>query len=231
MKDLSFAPYIRGTAGDAWTHQEAFIQELGATQVDGTVQYSFSGELGFMFRVAPRINMRLGAEVFEPEPITNANGANSSGTSLLTMNSNIFVFNPQVAVEVVATTFKSGNRILVTGGVGDAFVNLKNDYNVTAAGQTALGLGSFTETATGQDINFFSSVGYEFYMVDHILGMLEVGYRYFHVNDLNHSQNEKTFAQQSGATSGSPLLNSDGSQRTFDLSGVFVGLSFRFYIQ
>jgi hypothetical protein len=233
MNNLSFAPYVRGTLGDAWTHQEAFINEVGATSVDGTSTYSFSGEIGFMFRVTKGFNLRVGAEAFEPNPISGAVGSDSTGAQLFTLNSSVFVFNPQIVAEVVLTTFKTGNRILWTAGVGDAFVNLKNDYTVTAAGQTALGVGSYTETATAQQINGFTSAAYEFYMVDHLLGMLEVGYRYFPVTGLNHSQDQKTFAEKSGsgATSGSPLLNSDGNQRKIDLSGVFVGVSLRFYIQ
>lgn len=231
MKDLRLAPYLRGTFGDAWTHQEAFIQELGATQVDGSVTYSFSGELGVMFRVAPQVNLRVGAEIFEPNPVSGAIGTDASGATLLTMNSNVFVFNPQVAMEFVAAQFKDGSRVLWTAGVGDAFVNLKNEYDVTAAGQTALGLPSYTETASAQAINFFSSVAYETYFVDRIMGMFELGYRFFQVKNLNHSQDQKTFAQPTGAVSGSSLLNSDGSQRQLDLSGIFVGVSLRFYIQ
>lgn len=233
MKDLSLAPYLRGTFGDAWTHQEAFIQGLGATTVDQTVTYSFSGELGVMFRVAPVVNMRLGAEIFAPNPITGAEGTDANGNLLLTMNSNVFVFNPQVAIEVETVRFKSGGRILWTVGVGDAFVSLKNQYTVTTAGQTALGLPSYDESASATVINGFTSAAWEFYMIDRIFGMLELGYRYMPVSKLVHGEDGKTFAEKtgSGPTAGSAVLNSDGNERKFDLSGVFVGMSFRFYIQ
>jgi len=233
MKNLSFAPYVRGTVGDSWLHQEAFTNELGSTSVDGTSLYSYSGEIGFVFRMTQGLNLRIGAEAFAPAPVSDAKGKDSTGAQLLTVNSSIFVFNPQVALEVVAVTFKSGSRVMITGGAGYAFVNLKNDYNVTTAGQTALGLPSYTETATATQINGFASTAYEFCMVDHVLGMLELGYRYLPVTGLEHSQAQKTFAEKTGngAANGAPLLNSNGLQRQIDLSGFFVGLSFRFYIQ
>ena len=54
---------------------------------------------------------------------------------------------------------KNASRWLLTGGAGDAFVSMSNSYTMTTYGQTkALGMSSHTETASGQAVNYFSSV-------------------------------------------------------------------------
>lgn len=230
MKELNIAPYLRGTFSNAWTHQEAFVQEIGSTTVGQTVNYAYGGELGVLLHIASPVNLRIGAELFSTPKVTDAKGVDSTGVELFTLNSTIFVFNPNAALEFILIKGKS-SRMLFTGGVGYANVSVKNEFAVTSAGQTALGLGSFTETGSANVMNYFTSFGYEFMFVDHVMMMLEAGYRYFPVKELENSQDQKTFAKPSTTqASGTPLLNSDGSTRGIDLSGAFVGLSFRFYL-
>lgn len=228
MKDLTFAPYIRGTFGDSWLHREPFVQEIGSADVGPTSTYEYSGELGFLINLGA-FNFRLGAEILQPG-IVSGNGTSPSGNQLFILNSSVFVFDPQAALEVIVKEWKS-SRLLVTGGAGYATVSVTNAYTMTASGQTQYGVSSYSESLTGTAMNYFASVGCEFLFTDRLMVMFEGGYRYFLVNTLYHAQDEKTLAEPNGATKGAPALNSDGSDRHFDLSGGFVGISLRFYLQ
>ena len=150
-----------------------------------------------------------------------------SGEQLYVLDLQVFVFNPVVATEIVVKDYKT-SRFLLTAGGGDAFASLTNAYTMTTYGQSALGMSSHSESATGNAINFFGSIGYEFHWMDSVMLMTEAGYRYMPIKNFVHSTDEKTFAQPNGATKGSPFLNADGSQAKIDLSGGFVGLSIVF---
>jgi hypothetical protein len=57
---------------------------------------------------------------------------------------------------------------------------------------------------------------------------LDLGYRYFKVSSLSSTGTATTFT--GSETSGSTILNTNGSDRSLNLGGAFGGLSMRFYI-
>jgi hypothetical protein len=231
MNELNFAPYVRGTFGDSLVQKEAFVHGDGDTPVAASSQYNLSGEIGMLVHLSGPVNFRAGAEIIAPSSVTSAKGYNSSNQQLFSLDSQIFVFNPQAAFEIVLTKWKA-SRALFMFGAGYATVSLKNSYTLTAAGQTQFGINNnFTESATASDINYWAGFGYEFHFADRAMLMLEASYREFKVNNLDNSQAQTTIVNTSGAADGSRLLNMDGTGRKFDLSGAFVGLSFRFYLQ
>jgi hypothetical protein len=231
MKDLNFAPYVRGTFGPSEMGKEAYVHAGGTgTDTTGTVPYNYSGELGFVWRVTQSVNLRVGAEIMQSSPVTNATGSSGAGVTYYTVDSNIFVFNPNLAIEIVLKHWKE-DRLFLDFGAGYATVSLKNSYTMTTAGTAALSsLTDFTENGTGTAIPVLMSVGYEYHFADRAMLFTELGYRYFKVTSLDHTGNEKTIAEPNGNNKGDPLLNSNGSHRAFDLSGFFAGLSFRFYL-
>jgi hypothetical protein len=231
MNQLNIAPYVRGTVGPSMIEKEAYVHEIGSgNSITGKSPYNYGGEIGLLLSVQKFVNLRLGAELYQASPVTNANGTSSTGSVLYSLDSSVFVFNPQVSLEFIFKNYKE-SRFLFNLGVGRATVSLTNVYTMTAAGTTALSLNSFTEKGTDTVSNGYASLGWEAHFADKAMIMFEAGYKYMPVDSLTHAQDEKTIAQRSGATSGSALLNDDKSQRKFDLSGGFVGISFRFYIQ
>lgn len=230
MKELSLAPYVRGTFGPSQVGREPYVHSQGnGVVIEGGTSKIYGGEIGFVFRVADPLNLRVGAEALRPNPVTSQQGTRTSdGAAMYFLTSQIFVFNPNVALEFVVANF-SDSRILFSAGVGYATVNLQNNYKFTSTGSTALSITDFTEDGLQNLISYFSTLALETHFIDRSMVVFEVGYRLMQVHNLVHGKNQKTLAETNG-DGGQPLLNMDKSQRMFDLSGAFAGLSIRLYL-
>ena len=227
--DSNFAPYVRGSAGYMNLDQDAFANSSGeGTTMAGKSNYDYGGEIGFMFGLSPKLHVRLGAEVLDAHPV-NTTGMNSSGTSLFTLNSSVFVFNPNLTIEYV---FKaSGNvRFFAELGAGYATIQGTNVYSMTSAGTAAYGVPNYTESMTTTTISGQAGAAMEALFTDRVTFILDLGYRYLPVDSLKYSSAVNSIVTPSGATKGSPVLNEDGSQRRFNLSGPYGGAAFRFYL-
>jgi opacity protein-like surface antigen len=226
-KDAAVAPFIRGTAGMAQLNQDAFANEPGSgTSVSGASKYNYGAELGFAFAIGANARMRIGAEIFNDAPV-NGSGTDSSGTQRYTLNSTVFVFNPNVTLEYDYKTH-GNTRFFAFGGAGYAMISAANKYTMTAAGTTALGTGDFTESMSANDISYQAGWGLETLFTDNVTFMFDVGYRYLPVKNLSYSSDTPNF--MGAQTKGSPVLNQDGSKRTLNLSGPVVAAGFRFYL-
>lgn len=185
-----------------------------------------SGEVGLAF-TSEKICMRLGVEILVPSHQSQINGTNSSGTNYFSLDSQTLAYVPGVSFEYLAYR-DSDSHALLGFGLGYAFVTLQNKYAMTAAGQSALGVGSYTEAAHAQTMAAQVYSGYEINFTDMVTASFKLGYRYLPVTSLKSTQSSTTI---SGAeTDGSTLVNMDGGNRRLNLSGVFVGVSFNFYI-
>ena len=226
-KDASVAPFVRGTAGMAQLNQDLFANEPGSgTSVTGTSKYNYGAELGFAFAIGDKAHFLIGAEIFNDSPV-NGTGADASGTQRYTLNSTVFVFNPNVKLEYDYKT--TGNtRFYAFGGAGYSMISAANKYTMTAAGTSALGTGDFTESMSANDISYDAGWGLETLFTDNVTFMLDVGYRYLPVKNLTYSSDVTNF--MGSQTKGSSVLNQDGSKRTLNLSGPVIGVSFRFYL-
>jgi hypothetical protein len=227
FKSERFAPYIGGTYGLSQVSDSAYEGSSGngGVSTDQKVSMNMSGEIGFIFP-SERFNFKLGLEFLAPKFLTGVNGTSSSGTNYFSLDSTLYATVPMATIEFLAFRTSESHMIIGIGG-GMAFLTLENNYTMTAAGTTALGVGNTDEKGTGQAPAGQVYLGYEFLISDTATIAFNVGYRYIQFSQINSSQ---TLSAPSGSeTSGQALVNMDGSNRTVNLSGPFGGLSLRFY--
>ncbi len=223
------AAYFRGTGGMSAVEQDAFEKSSGVDTLLSSEKstFNYGAELGFLFKIHDSLNFRIGAEILQAK-VSDVKGTNASGVERFTLESDIFAFNPIVNIEYV---WGSGDNSRFVGyfGMGYASVRLDNKYEMTATGTSELSQSTFTEKSEGSFINGVVGVGWEGLFVDNVTAMLDVGYRFLDINKLKHSADNPTMGGGTAAK-GSEVTNANGSQRTFDLGGPYIGLSFRFYI-
>jgi hypothetical protein len=226
-KDAEVAAYVRGTGGLSQLDQDSFANADGAgTSVSASSKYNYGAEVGFALGLSPNLHLRIGAEIINENPV-NDNGVDSSGTSRYSLNSTVLVFNPNLAFEYVYST-KGNTRFYGVLGAGYANVNVTNTYTMTAAGTTALGVGDFKESMGANVLSGQVGVGLETLFTDNVTFMTDMGYRYMPVRQLNYTSGDTGFL--GAVNKGDVVLNSDGSKRTLNLSGLIIGASFRFYL-
>jgi len=226
LKDAHFAVVVGGSFGSSAESSDAYGLSSGTgTQVDKTVQTTTSGELGFLFSTN-RFNLRLGGEYLVPRDQVGVNGTNAGGTQLFSLHSTVSAVIPEVTLEL--TPFRRPNSHGLLGlGYGYAFVSLNQQYTMTSAGQSALGVGNYTEIAAASAPLYQAYVGWEFVFTENITLSFAAGYRYLVVSSLQATQAANAISQTE--TSSSTLTNMDGSVRTLDLSGEFGSMNLRFY--
>ncbi len=229
FKDAALAPYMRGTGGLSSLAQDPFGNSSGtSTTIAGTTQYNYGGELGMLLGLSPVFHIRLGAEVLQENPVV-ADGLNAAGNSRFSLNSSVFVFNPNVAFEYVYS-IKGNVRFFAEFGVGYANVTVVNDYKMTPTGTSELGVSDFKETMAKNVISGTAGMGMEMMFTDNVTFLVDVGYRYLPVSSLTYKAPVSNIVKPSGVQSGDTVLNADGSKRSFNLGGLYGGVGFRFYL-
>ena len=228
-KDASTAAYIRATGGYSALSQDPFANSSGAgTTISGTTQYNYGGEVGFMLGLSSNLHLRLGAEFLQENPVV-ADGLNSAGVSRFSLNSSVFIFNPNVTFEYVYSVH--GNiRFFAELGAGYANVTVVNDYKMTPAGTTTFGVSDYKETMDTNTLSGIAGVGLETLFTDNVTLLADFGYRYLPVNNLKYKADVSTINNPSSVHKGDPVLNADGSKRNLNLGGLFGGVALRFYL-
>jgi hypothetical protein len=223
-----FATYVRGTYGPSSLGDSAFANSSGVgASTDRKVRSNFSGEVGFLLPYKT-FNLRLSAEYLFPYHYSDIKGADSSGTTLYNLDSKVTAIIPMLNIEYLLRKSATSHFLIGAGG-GLAFVSLDNEYTMQPAGTTAFpGVGDNKESATATALALQAYTGYEFLLSDSATLALDLGYRFCYVGSLKSTKDTTTFT--GSETSGSDLKNSDGSNRTLNLGGPFVGLSLRFYL-
>lgn len=222
--------FLGGTLGASQAGQDAFANADGGSKVDKDTKYAYSGEFGVLLGLNENLRVRMGAEIIQHSPISKAPGSDSSGTELFTLDSSIFVFNPNLVFEY---SFKNlgSFRFFGEAGVGYAMVTASNAYAMTAAGTSALGgVSDYKEGMTGTAISSMAGVGMEMLFVDNTTFSLHAGYRHIPVAELKYAGDVKTISQPGGVSKGDTVLNSDGSKRALNLDEAFVGVTLRFFL-
>lgn len=232
FKDSNLAPYLRVTGALSSLHKSAFENSSSVnTSIDGSSRFAYSGELGFMFGLSSDMNFRLGAELIQHRPVTEASGLSPSGAERFKLDSSVSVFNPNATLEMV---FKPGPtmRYFLSAGVGLASVTVENKYTMTTQGTSDYGgsLTDFTEKMEASAIESHVGLGLETVFTDNVTCALDLGYRYLPVRSLKYKGDVKNLYNPSGVSKGDEVLNADGQKRTLDLSGLTLGISFRFYL-
>jgi hypothetical protein len=229
FKDSNFGVMLRGTGGMSNLGDDAFGKSSGQdTTTDDQSKYQYGGEIAAVMGVGEKANFRLGAEIVRHHPV-KGHGKNSSDAELFELESKTFVFNPNVAVEII---FDQGESTRWYGqlGVGYAMVDVENRYAMTAQGAGELGVGDFGEKLSGTGLAYIIGVGLETSALNNATLSLEAGYRYLKISELKHTGDVNNIVSPSGVAKGAAATNHDGSKRELDLSGAFVGAALRFYL-
>lgn len=225
LNSQSFAGYFLVTGGTSSLGSDAYSNEASNVSFDNSAKYNYSGEFGLLWS-NPDINFRLGLEILAPESV-NTNGSRS-GTALYSDTSAVLGLVPKATVEI---KLKSDQvyRTFIGLGAGYAMVTMKNDYNLTSAGQTAFpGVSNGNVQAKGYGTLLEASLGLERLLNDATTFTMVGGYRQLMINSLDYSNSTTTFS--GSVNSGSQAVDVNGNARKLNLSGPFVGLGFRFYL-
>lgn len=229
-KDAKLAAYLRATGGLSNLAQNAFKESIGDDDtVDGTVKYFYSGEIGFMAALHSNLNVRIGAELLQHRPVSDAKGTSEAGDELYMLNSSVSAFIPNLTLEY--TLPPTGNvRMYLLAGVGYADVTVENRFAMSTAGSAAYGVSDFNELMQGTATSYHLGTGIEFLFTDNVTCAMDIGYRMLQVANLKYKGDVNSILAPAGAAKGDPVLNADGSNRTLNLGGIQVGIGFRFYL-
>lgn len=220
------AAYFMMTGAGSQMGTNALNGESGAgVSFSGGTNYNYSGEFGFLYS-RPYASLRFGLEIFKPSLLNS--GATSGGTDLYSAQSDIMGFAPKISLEVNLN--RGGSyRSFIALMAGAASITMKNDYVLTAAGQSAYpGVVDHSIEAKGSATLMAATLGYEGLLTDTTTIFVEFGYRQLKFESLKYTKDVTTF---SGAkVSGDALVNAAGEPRSLDFSGGFIGLGFRFFL-
>lgn len=231
FKEKGVAPFFRGSIGQSKIDDNAYGESSGTAtatpSLSGAIDWNFGGEFGLALGFSETFFVRLGLEMLSAKN-GDVKGMNGSGTTeWFTLDSSVFVFNPNVSAEFIFG--QVGNfRMFTLVGVGMANVTLENRYSMTSAGTTALGKSDFIEKAEVNTHSAQAAVGFEVLFTDIVTFMWDVGYRHLPVSKLKLKGDTNSIAQ-GNVEKGETLKNTDGTTRSLDLSGVYTSLGFRFY--
>lgn len=219
--------YFRGTYGTSSVADSPYAGSSGNdVSVDKSVSSNYSGELGFTAS-GTFMALRIGAEYLMPRHYSDIYGTDTSGTRLFTLDSKLVGVIPNASVEFFPYS-NSTSRVIMGAGYGIAYVSLDNTYTMTTDGETKFGFGSFIESSSTRVDMFQAYVGYEILFTDTVTATVDLGYRRLLVPELKATKSGQTIV---GSIQENDIMtNHDGSNRTANMSGPFVGLAFKFYI-
>ena len=227
FKNESLATYFRGSYGFSNLGGSAFEKSSGnSISTDKQVASAASGEFGFLLS-AKHFNLLLGAEYLIPRALTEIEGKNIGGTRMFLLNSSVSAFIPMLNIEFLLSQGPT-SKFFFGGGPGLAIVSFDNVYTMTAAGTAQTSISDHTESGTAQSLGGQAYIGYEALFTDTVTVAFDLGYRYYKITGFTSTKGTQTFSGTQ--TPGSNILNMNGTPRTMDLSGVFAGISCRFYL-
>ncbi len=228
-KDSSLAGYLRGTGGLSQVGDAAFAKSSGSdTVIDGEPKYTYSGEIGAALGLGSILNLRLGVEMIGHQKVEETKGRSPADVERFTLESSIYVFNPNATIEYIFGNVSS-TRFYFAFGVGLADVTVENKYTMSDEGAAEYGLTSYTEKLAGSGISSHVGLGVETLFVDNVTFFGDFGYRYLEIGTLTYKGDVNSILVPSGASKGDEALDFNGAKRTIDLSGITAGIGFRFY--
>ncbi|MDX9732192.1 MAG: hypothetical protein RBT63_10510 [Bdellovibrionales bacterium] len=227
-----FHTYFGASYGPSNMSDHAFGQAAGAgARSDQVVQASYSGEIGIAFSLpsmAQKLLFRIGGEYLVGSSLSGIQVSEAAtGTKLFELDSRVHAAIPSVGFEAPFIRTPT-SRVSLGGGLGYAFVSLDQDYRMTPAGAAAYGIGDYEERASVRAPTWRLYLNAETWFVDTTTIAFELGYRSLRVGEIQSTKG--TAAISGGQQEGSPLKNSDGSNRSFDMGGAYASISFRFYL-
>lgn len=227
FKNEKFAAYVGGTFGRSNAGDGAYALASGyGTQFDKSVQSASSAEGGIVF-VGTRFTFKFGVEYLMPRDQVGITGTDQNGNTLFTLDAKMSAFIPQFDLEYMFLV-RNTSHGYIGAGWGAGTVSISNEYHMTAAGTSALGVGDYKEMASGWGAMAQAYLGWEFLFSDVVTCAAHVGYRYLHAQAFTATQDATAIS--GNETNGQEIHNMDGSNRAVDLGGVFAGVGFRFYL-
>jgi hypothetical protein len=226
FKDESVGTYIHALGGLSQLGDDPYGSTGGSgTNFSKNFKYNFGGDAGFVFKLAPRMTLRLGVEYLEGVPVTGAVGSSATGVQRWTLTSSASALVPQVGLEYLILQ-KAEFRAWAFAGAGYALVKVDNKY--TAASSSDLNIASYDEPSKSTAIAGFLGVGAEMLFTDSTTFFIDVGYTYLPVSGLAYTASGT--GTQGAFQSGQKITNDYGANRDIDLSCFHIGAGFRFYI-
>lgn len=234
FKNESFAGYFRTSLGQSALGKSVYENSSGAnTTFADAVDYNFSGEFGFSFAPHDAVVVRLGWEALQARPQEAIDGDKADGTKLMAVTSTVLVLQPVATLEMnISKDIES--RWFVFVGTGSSSMDVDNAYAFTTPGTTEYPAvaGDYTEKSEASLLSTHYGVGYETLMVDNVTATFELGYRNLNATGLkyrfDHTGSETTL--QGDKAKGATVVNDDATNRGVNMSGVYLGVMFRFYI-
>ena len=228
FKNEFLAIYFGGSFGTTSAGDGAYALSSGGGGIvfDKKVASASSAEGGIALTLG-RITLRLGVDYIMPRDQMGVIATDAGGTQLFSLDSKLSAFVLLGNLELLAYR-GSRSRALIGAGYGTATANLQNQYTMTATGTTQLGVTDYTEEATGTAPMMQGYLGWEFLFTDTATAALQGGYRYLQIPSFKSTKT--TTAITGSQSNGSAIHNYDGSERSMNLSGAFVGITFRFYL-
>lgn len=222
----SFAAYFLATTGASTLGTSAVDDESSQTVTfNEKTEYNFTGEFGLVYS-RPYISLRFGFEILRPWLLETI--ANDGTDDLYTAKVDLLGYVPKVTAEINLQG-SSTYRSFLSVSAGTANLTMKNDYALTAAGNTAFpGVADYSVEAKGTGTLLGASLGYEGFMTDTTTILVEFGYRQLLIDNMKYTKDVTTFT--GAKQSGDELLRVDGEKRSFDFTGGFISLGFRFYM-
>jgi hypothetical protein len=227
----SLAAYFHTTAGYSTIGNFAYANSSGENTVfTDTVPYIPGFELGFLFGIEGSLVVKIGAEIIQTKELSQISGKNAAGQELFLLDSKVFGFNPNLSIEFnISQDAKS--RFFFATTVGWVVMSIDNGYTFSTPGNSELVVAAdYIEKSEASVLTYGGSVGYETLAVDNVTIMLNAGYRHIPVDKMTYKHDYTDLIGSQTATKGDPVLNNDGTKRTFHFGGPFVGVGFRFYI-
>lgn len=231
ITEESFATYLKLSYGTGL--ENTLVSGADSTSgvditLDPNHSYMSSGEWGFVYS-NKAVGLRLAVELIRPPRWQDRPGQNTSGTALYTLDVDQSVFIPKAGFEINFTR-TSHSRMFMYLGVGSGSLKSAHEYNFTTDGDTAYNpTTSFFEQLKGTAPLYEGSFGYEGLLADATTYSFDIGYRYLEFLELKHTRATTGFG--GAVAAGDIAKNIDGTDRSLSLSGVYVGLALRWWLQ
>jgi hypothetical protein len=233
FKDSHVAAQVIGTGGTTAQGAQGYENTSGASTVfKDKPLYEFSGEFGFTFFVRENMAWRFGIEGIQSKAIS-AGGLNSSGVTLMTVDSQATVFNPNVVIENYFLRSPDSRYSLLLGA-GYSTVTVNNTYALTATGLSAYSgaVANFGDSFKGTSTSILAGLGAEYFVFDNVTVSLFAAYRYMNFSSLSYADAGSAFhnGAYGAVTAGQKVTDSTGQAISLDMSSFLAGVMLRFYL-
>ncbi|MFK8139406.1 MAG: hypothetical protein AB8E15_13685 [Bdellovibrionales bacterium] len=225
LSKQTVSTFLRGSYATPTIGSGAYSDSSGnaTTGFSKEASYNTTGEFGLFF-TTPMMGIRFSYEFLQAQPLEGVS-AGASSTEYMTIDSRVVAKIPKIGFEFGFAT-DNNSKYYLNLNFGYAQVELVNDYSFTGA--SPYGVGDYTERGESTIVMGDISLGWEYNFSEDSTLLVDAGYRVMTINRLTHTAATTTI--NGGVTAGDALTNNDSTDRAIDLSGAYIGLGFRFYI-